>query len=75
MVYDAREFARIRNPIVLICALIWVLLLVEADNVNMYAHCPAMSVEAVPSSVSFQVLLVMSSPASAARFWALMWSR
>jgi predicted metal-binding membrane protein len=72
MIYDAREFARVRHPVLLISALTWILLLVERDSMSMFAHCPAASSAAMPLSASFQMLLAMSSPASLAAGWALM---
>jgi predicted metal-binding membrane protein len=71
MTYDARELARVRNPVLLISAVTWVLLLVEPGNVRMFAHCPAIS-KVMPLSASFRMLLAMNQPASLAAGWMLM---
>lgn len=72
MVYDAREFARVRNPVLLVSALAWILLLVEPGSMGMSTHCPATGSGAMPLSASFQMLLAMSEPTSLAVGWALM---
>src|SRR5215471_14706610 len=72
MTYDARELARVRNPMLLISLITWILLLVEPGSVLMFAYCPATSYGAMPLSVSFQMLLAMNPPASLAAGWALM---
>jgi predicted metal-binding membrane protein len=40
MTSDARELARVRNPVLLISAAAWILLLVEHRSMHMCAHCP-----------------------------------
>jgi len=72
MIYEARELARVRNPVLLISAVTWILLLVEPGNLSMFAHCPATSSGAMPLSTSFQMLLATNAPASLAAGWALM---
>jgi len=72
MAYDARELARVRNPVLLITAVTWILLLVEPGNLGIFAHCPATSSGAMPLSTSFQMLLATNAPASLAAGWALM---
>jgi predicted metal-binding membrane protein len=72
MTYDARELARVRNPVLLVSAVSWILLLVEPASVGMFSHCPATSSGAMPSAASFRMLLAMNSPASLAAGWALM---
>lgn len=72
MIYDARELARVRNPVLLISAAAWILLLVEPGNMLMLAHCPAMSYGAMPVWASFQMLLATNPPASLAAGWVLM---
>ncbi|HTC46529.1 MAG TPA: DUF2182 domain-containing protein [Candidatus Aquilonibacter sp.] len=63
MIYDARELARVRNPVLLISAAGWILLVVEPGRINM-VHCPVAS--------SGSMLLAMNPPASLAMGWALM---
>jgi len=70
--YDAREFARARNPVLLVSAVTWLLLLAGPDSMGMVAHCPATSSGAMPLPASWQMLLAMNSPASLAAGWALM---
>ena len=70
MIYDARELARVRNPVLLISAVTWVLLLAEPGS--MVAHCPVTNSGAMPLPASFQMLLAMNSPASLAAGWAVM---
>ena len=64
MTYDARELARVRNPVLLVSAVTWLLLLAGPDCMGMVAHCPSASSGALP--VSLQMLLAMNSPASLA---------
>jgi predicted metal-binding membrane protein len=72
MTYDARELARVRNPVLLISAVTWILLMVGPGSTAMLAHCPAMSSGAMPLPASFHMLLAMNPPASLAAGWALM---
>ena len=72
MTYNARELARVRNPVLLMSAVTWILLLVEPGSMVLLAHCPATSSGATPLQLSFQMLLAMNPPASLAASWALM---
>lgn len=72
MTYDARELARVRNSLLLISAVTWILLLAEPRSIRILAHCPAISFAAMPLSPSFEMLLAMNRPASLAAGWALM---
>ena len=72
MTNDARELARVRNSLLLISAVTWILLLVDPRSIRILAHCPAISFGAMPLSASFQMLLAMNPPASLAAGWALM---
>jgi predicted metal-binding membrane protein len=72
MTYDARERARVRNPVLLISAVTWILLLVGPGSMVMLAHHPAASAGAMPLPASFHMLLGMNPPASLAAGWALM---
>jgi predicted metal-binding membrane protein len=71
MIYDARDLARVRNPLLISSVVAWILLLVEPDGLAMLAHCPATISRAVPLT-SFRMLLAMNSPATLAGGWALM---
>lgn len=71
MIYDAREFARVRDPLLLVAVAAWVLLLAGQSGM-LFAHCPAANCQAMPLSASLQMLLAMNSPASLAAGWALM---
>jgi predicted metal-binding membrane protein len=70
--YDARELARVRNPVLVISAVTWMLLLAEPRGFSMIAHCSAISSGAVPWSASVPMSLVSNPPASLAVGWALM---
>lgn len=72
MIYDAREFARVRNPILFVAVVAWGVLLAGPDNMLMFAHCPASGCQSIPLSASLQMLLAMNPPASLAAGWALM---
>ncbi len=67
--YDAGELAQVRNPVLFLSAMTWILLVVEPGRINMFAHCPA-----TKSGVSlpFQMLLAMNPPAYLAAAWSLM---
>jgi predicted metal-binding membrane protein len=70
MLYSAREFARVRNAVLLLSALTWIVLLAGAGGV--LAHCPAKTFAGTPLPASFQMLLAMNPPTSLAAGWALM---
>lgn len=72
MIYEARELARVRNPVLVISAATWLLLLVEPESMRMFAHCSATGFGAIPLPASLQMLLAMSLPASLVAGWALM---
>lgn len=72
MIYNAREFAQVRNPVLFVAVVTWVLLLLGQDSMLMVAHCPAANCQAMPPSASLQMLLAMNPPASLAVGWALM---
>jgi len=72
MIHEPRELARVRNSVLLISAITWILLLVEPGSMVMFAHGPATSSGAMPLSTSFQMVLGMNSPASLAAGWVLM---
>lgn len=72
MIYDAREFARVRNPVLIFAVATWVLLLAGQDSMLMVAHCPAAGCQDMPPSASLQMLLAMNPPASLVAGWTLM---
>ena len=72
MTYDAREFARVRNPVLLISAVTWILLLVEPVSMRVFAHCPVTSSGAMRLPASWQMLMTMNPLASLAAGWVLM---
>lgn len=72
MIYDAREFARVRNPVLFVAGATWILLLAGQGSMLMLAHCPAASCQAMPISASLHMLLAMNPPALLAAGWALM---
>jgi len=71
MMYDARELSRVRNPVLFLSAMTWLLLLIEPDSISMFAHCPATK-SGTSWPASFQMLLAMNPPAQLAAAWALM---
>jgi len=71
MIYDAREPARVRNLVLFLSAMTWLLLLIEPGSTSMFAHCPVTK-SGTPWPASFQMLLAMNPPAQLAAGWALM---
>src|SRR5581483_4791457 len=69
MTYDARGLARVRNPVLLISAVAWILLLLAPGTIT---HCPAISSGGMSLPASFHMLLAMNPPAFLALSWALM---
>src|SRR5215469_10222838 len=57
MTYDARELARVRNPVLLVSAITWIVLLIEPGTQRVSAHCVAS----------------MSPPASLGPGWGMGW--
>lgn len=69
MIYDAREFVRVRNPVLFVAVVAWIPLLAGHGSMFMLAQGPA---EAMPFSASLQMLLAMNPPASLAAGWTMM---
>lgn len=69
MIYTARDLARVRNPVLLVSAVMWILILAEPGGMGTIAHCPVMSSGAMPS---LRMLLHMNPPGTLAAGWALM---
>jgi predicted metal-binding membrane protein len=76
MTYDARELARVRNPMLVICAIAWGLILVDPGGTLMSTHgaathaSHARHAEAMPLAASLQML--GGNLASLAANWMLM---
>lgn len=68
----AREMGRVRNPVLIISAVTWLLFLAEPASTPIFAHCPADVNGTMPMYGSLQMLLTMSSPLSLAAGWGLM---
>ena len=72
MLSDARELARVRNPVLLLSAVTWILLLVEPGGMGVHAHLHGAGAGAMPLGASFRMLLAMNPPASLAAGWFVM---
>jgi len=72
MTYDTRELARVRNPVLLLSALTWILLLAEPGGMVAHAHFHAAGSGIMPLGTSFRMLLAMNPPAALAASWLLM---
>lgn len=72
MSYNAQDLARVRDPVLLMSAVAWILLLIDPGSMMIFAHCPATSSGAMPAPASFPMLLAMNPPAYVAAGWALM---
>lgn len=70
MIYDPRELARVRNPVLLVSAAAWIWLLVDPGGLMMQAHCAAHPGGLQATSLS--KLLAMNPPMSLAAGWGLM---
>ena len=72
MTHHTRELARVRNPVLLVSAVAWTLLLVAPGGMGMFVLCPATRSGAMPPLASLPMLLAMNAPVSLAAGWALM---
>lgn len=70
MTISDRERARVNVPVLLVSAVAWTVLLVNAGSTTTLAHCPVTGSGASP--VSFRTLLEMNPISSLAAGWALM---
>jgi predicted metal-binding membrane protein len=70
MIENPGEFARVRNALLLLSALTWIVLLAEPGST--VAHCPVTTSGAMRLPASYQALLAMNPPGSLAAGWALM---
>lgn len=68
MIHDARELARVRNPVLLVSAAAWIWLAVDPGGLMMQAHGTA----ACSRSAPLPMLLAMSPTGSLAAGWGLM---
>lgn len=72
MIYDPRELARVRNPVLLLTAAAWIWLLADPGGSMVHAHCGAMLSGNLPLPELLPMLLAMNPPASLAAGWGLM---
>ena len=72
MIYDPREVARVRNPVLLIAAAAWALLIAEPRGITVFAHCMAVETGAPSLPASINRLMAMNPPASVVSGWMLM---
>ncbi len=72
MIYDARELARVRNPVLLLSAAAWIWLVVDPGGLMMQAHGPAACSRPAQLPASLPALLAMNPPGSLAAGWGLM---
>ncbi|MGA2219981.1 MAG: DUF2182 domain-containing protein, partial [Terracidiphilus sp.] len=63
---------RVRNPVLIVSTITWLLLLAEPASTPIFAHCTADVDGTMPVNASLGMLLTMSSPLSLAAGWALM---
>lgn len=68
MIDDARELARVRNPVLLLSAAAWIWFVVDPGGLMMQAHGTA----ACSRSAPLPTLLAMNPPGSLAAGWGLM---
>ena len=68
MTYEARELARVRNPVLLLAAASWIVLVAQPRGIVVHGHAHAAAMQ----SASLQMLLAMNPPAALAAGWALM---
>jgi predicted metal-binding membrane protein len=68
--FNSQERVLVRNSVLLISVIAWILLLVDPGSMAMIARCPATGSGVMPAS--FQMLLGMNPPGSLAASWALM---
>ena len=71
MTYDGQQMAQVRNPMLIVSAVTWVLLLADPGGAVMSTHDTAAHSGAM-SPASLHTLLAMHPPASLAAGWVLM---
>lgn len=72
MNYSGRELARFRNPILLLGAMAWTVLILGPGGLRAMTHCPVMNGETAPASLMagfFLMLVAMMSPVLIAPLW------
>jgi predicted metal-binding membrane protein len=67
MIYDAKEYARLRNSVLSVSLISWIVILVGHVELRASSCCPAMG-----SATSLGMLLASNSAISLARGWTLM---
>ena len=71
MTYDGQEVAQVRNPMLIVSAVAWLLLLADPGGAVMSTHEPAVHSGAM-AAASLHMLLATHPPASLAVGWVLM---
>ncbi len=71
MIYNPREAARVRNLVLLIAAVAWVLLIAEPRG-GALAHCGAIDISAGSFPASLSMLLAMNTLTAVVSGWMLM---
>lgn len=69
---DARELARVRNPVLILSAITWVLLVTAPGGIAVHPHLHAAASSPMPLGASLEMLLAMNPPATLAMGWVLM---
>jgi len=72
MGYSARAVAPVRDRVLLVSAVAWILLLGWPGSMVTVAHCPVTSSGGTPFPASFQMVLAMNPPSAMAAGWAVM---
>src|SRR5690349_20069700 len=60
MTYEAREFARVRNPVLLLTTATWILLIAEPHGMAGHAHVHAMHSATVPALAAGWALMLVA---------------
>jgi len=69
---ELRDLARVRNAVLLLSSVAWIVLLVDPGSITRLAHCPTVDSGGMPPPGSFRMLLAINPPASLAAGWAVM---
>lgn len=72
MTYEARELARVRNPVLLVSALAWTLLFAGPAGMGVHPHFHAVGSAAMSWGASLRMLMARNSPSVLAAGWLLM---
>lgn len=72
MIHVAKDIARVRNPVLVVTACAWALLITLPRVAPALSHCTAAGADTMLPSASFKMWRAMNSPTSLAAGWALM---